>query len=367
MIKKDFHKKDIFFNIFKIQKHEFLSLLLLFLTLLIQTATSVHAEETKDINESGVVKTHNNAKFEAYLFVHFSFKDEKIYFSLSNGNTALDWQALNDGKPLFSSIIGTKGLRDPYIVRSPNGDTFYLMATDLKWFEGEKGPDRKRYIQVWESHDLVNWSDQRDVLVSPPDVQCTYAPEAVWDESISAYVVFWTSKIGTNNYYTPMYATTRDFKTFTEAQIWQPGQWRIDSSIQKDGDWYYRFTKLNNKICNDIILERSKILRDPLDKWEIVDQCIGKNAGINESEAPLTFKSNPGDIDGDFYYMWMETWKPAKTYVALRTKSLSKPIWEVVSVKFPDPLPKHGVILPITAAEAKALKNAYLKNKTNEK
>jgi hypothetical protein len=183
------------------------------------TITKGAATVTKDISVH-VVKAFKKAVNKAYFFVHFTFSEEKIHFSLSKGNTALNWEELNNGKPVFTSTIGTTGLRDPYIIRSPEGDKFYLMATDLKWFKGEKGPDRKRYIQVWESNDLINWSAQRDVLVSPPNVQNTYAPEAAWDESIGAYVVFWTSKLDSNKYYTPMYATTRDFVTFTEAQIW---------------------------------------------------------------------------------------------------------------------------------------------------
>lgn len=322
------------------------------------TITKGLATASKDITVR-VVKTFKKAPDQAYLFVHFTFKDEKIYFSLSKGNNALDWREMNNGKPVFTSTIGTTGLRDPYIVRSPQGDTFYLMATDLKWFSEDKGLDRKRYIQIWESHDLVNWSAQRDVLVSPPNVQNTYAPEAVWDDSIGAYVVFWTSKLGSNTYHTPMYATTRDFVTFTEAQIWQPGQWRIDSTVKKVGDWYYRFTKLNDKNCNDIVMERAQNLRAILNQWETVDRCIGSKVGVNESEAPLTFHSNPGDVNGDYYYLWMERWIPDKTYVALRTKSFENPKWEVVPVNFPNPLPKHGAILPITAAEAKALTTAY--------
>ncbi|MGQ7947304.1 immunoglobulin-like domain-containing protein [Flavobacterium sp. WC2509] len=309
-----------------------------------------------------VVKAFKKAVNQAYLFVHFTFTEEKIHFSLSKGNNVLDWQELNNGKPVFSSILGTTGLRDPYIVRSPDGDTFYLMATDLKWFSKDKGPDRKRYIQVWESHDLVNWSAQRDVLVSPPNVQNTYAPEAVWDDSIGAYVVFWTSKLDNNSYYTPMYATTRDFMTFTEAQIWQADEWRIDSTVKKVGDYYYRFTKSIDKAhnnCHDIVEERSTNLRAPRNQWETVDYCIGAKAGLPETEAPLVFKSNPSDVNGDYYYLWMEKWKPNKTYVALRTKSFENPKWEVVPINFPTPLPKHGVILPITKGEAKVLTDAY--------
>lgn len=322
----------------------------------------------KDINVR-VVKAFRKAEDQAYLFVHFTFKEEKIHFSLSKGNNALDWQELNDGKPIFTSTIGTTGLRDPYIVRSPDGDTFYLMATDLKWFSGDKGPDRRRYIQVWESHDLINWSKQRDVLVSPPNVQNTYAPEAVWDDSIGTYIVFWTSKLDNNNYYTPMYATTRDFVTFTEAQIWQPDEWRIDSTVKKVGDYYYRFTKSIDKAhnnCHDIVEERSKDLLAPRNQWETVDYCIGAKVGLPETEAPLVFKSNPGDVNGDYYYLWAERWIPNKTYVAMRTKSFENPKWEVVPVNFPNPLPKHGVILPITAAEAKALTAKYPNLKTDK-
>lgn len=327
------------------------------------TITKGKAIAKKDIHVH-VIKAFKKVTNKAYLFVHFTFSDEKIYFSLSKGNNALAWQALNKGKPIFSSTIGTTGLRDPYIVRSPEGDTFYLMATDLKWFKGEKGIDRKRYIQVWESHDLVHWSSQRDVLVSPPNVQNTYAPEAVWDDTIGAYVVFWTSKLDKNDYYTPMYATTRDFVTFTEAQIWQPDEWRIDCTVKKIGAYYYRFTKSIDKVhnnCHDIVEERSKNLRTPRNQWETVDYCIGAKAGVSETEAPLIFQSNVGDVNGDYYYLWIERWIPNKTYVALRTKSFEHPKWEVVPVNFPEPLPKHGTILPITATEVKTLTTAYSK------
>ncbi|SEN10048.1 Glycosyl hydrolases family 43 [Duganella sp. CF517] len=320
---------------------------------------------TKDIPVR-VVKAFARAPDQAYLFVHFTFKEEKIHFSLSKGNNALEWRELNNGKPVFTSTLGTTGLRDPYIVRSPEGDTFYLMATDLKWFKGATngvpGPDRRRYIQVWESHDLVNWSAQRDVLVAPDTVRNTYAPEAFWDASIGAYVVFWTSKIGANDYHTPMYATTRDFVTFTEAQVWQPGEWRIDSTVAKVGDMYHRFTKSIDKAhgnCHDIVHEKSADLRAPGGQWRTVESCLAAVVGVPETEAPLVFKSNPGDVNGDYHYLWIERWIPDKTYVALRSKSLDTPRWEVVPVKFPDPLPKHGAILPITAAEAAALAAAY--------
>lgn len=332
--------------------------------LLLATLSKGRASVTREIPVR-IVKAASKAPAQAYLFVHFTFAEEKIHFSLSKGNNALAWRELNNGKPVFTSTLGTTGLRDPYIVRSPDGDTFYLMATDLKWFKGDKGPDRRRHIQVWESHDLVHWSAQRDVQVAPDNVQNTYAPEAAWDASIGAYVVFWTSKIGSNDYHTPMYATTRDFVTFTEAKVWQPGEWRIDSTVTKVGEHYYRYTKSIDKAhgnCHDIVAETSRDLRAPLAQWRRVESCLGANAGVSETEAPLVFKSNPDDVNGDYYYLWLERWIPDKTYVALRSKRLDRPAWQQVPVEFPNPLPKHGVILPISAAEAAALIEAYPTN-----
>ncbi len=43
----------------------------------------------------------------------------------------------------------------------------------------------------------------------------------------------------------------------------------------------------------------------------------------------------------------------------MRTKNYENPKWEVVPVNFPNPLPKHGTILPITASEAKALAKSF--------
>lgn len=58
---------------------------------------------------------------EAYMFAYFtgnSIDGEKIFFAASNGNNALDWTELNGGQPELASVKGTKGLRDPFIMRS---------------------------------------------------------------------------------------------------------------------------------------------------------------------------------------------------------------------------------------------------------
>ncbi len=96
---------------------------------------------------------------EGYGFAYFtgnSLQGENIYFAASDGNDALTWDETNGGNPVLTSDYGEKGLRDPFVIRSPEGDTFYLIATDLSigggttWDASQR--QGSRYLEVWESH-----------------------------------------------------------------------------------------------------------------------------------------------------------------------------------------------------------------------
>ena len=196
---------------------------------------------------------------KGYLFSYFTGEGkadgEQIYFALSKGNDALHWRELNNGKPALQSTKGEKGVRDPYIIRSPEGDKFYQIATDLK-INGGKGwgyemQHGSLYLEIWESTDLVHWSKQRHVRVSADTAGMTWAPEATYDPKLGAYVVYWASNLYSaddpnhtgSTYPRMMYATTRDFHTFSEPKVWNdPGRGVIDSTVIRHGDYYYRFT-----------------------------------------------------------------------------------------------------------------------------
>ena len=194
------------------------------------------------------------ADYEAYAFAYFAGEStddgEKIYFGASRGNDPLDYDVLNDGRPVLSSQFGTKGLRDPFIIRSAEGDRFYLLATDLKAYPavdfGEAQESGSKYLEVWESTDLVHWSDQRHVKVSSDFAGNTWAPEAFYDEEAGEYVVYWASALYpttdvagrdiNTSYQRMMYATTRDFVTFSDPKPWidvkrGTGRGMIDATI----------------------------------------------------------------------------------------------------------------------------------------
>ncbi|TCB88754.1 beta-xylosidase [Micromonospora zingiberis] len=320
------------------------------------------------------------APYVGYAFSYFtgnSIEGEKIYFAASQGNNALQWTELNGGRPVLESTFGTRGLRDPFLIRSPEGDRFFLIATDLSigrngdWDASQR--HGSRYLEVWESTDLVNWSEQRHVQVSPPRAGNTWAPEAYWDDERGEYLVFWASKLyaendpqHTGNTYNRMLAaTTRDFVTFDEATIWQDrGESRIDSTVIKEGDTYYRFTKDEGgggTGCSDIIQEKAASLTavdlPGRPAWSRITACIGRTAGTSAVEGPTVFKANPGDTSGSKYYLFVDEYG-GRGYIPLGTDDLENPNWRVPARYSLPASPRHGTVIPVTKRELDALTDA---------
>jgi beta-xylosidase len=313
---------------------------------------------------------------KGYMFAYFTGEGysngEQIYFAASRGNDPLHWDELNGGQPVLTSSLGEKGVRDPFIIRSPEGDKFYLIATDLKIYGGNGWDAAQRTgsksLMVWESTDLVNWSDQRMVQVSPDTAGNTWAPEAFYDETIGAYVVFWASKLydesdtahSGNTYNRMMYATTRDFRTFTPAKVWvDPGYSVIDSTVIKEGDTFYRFTKdernnTSSTPCSKFIVqEKSTTLRNL--NWDFVAECIGKatetSPGIAQGEGPTIFKSNTEQK----WYLFIDE-NGGRGYVPFEATDLASGKW-TMSTNYQLPSrPRHGTVMPVTQAELDRLK-----------
>ena len=340
----------------------------------ILTASVEHGGEVSHRNlTASVKKAVALDPLEGYAFAYFTGntrEGENIYFAASKGNNALQWQELNGGQPALRSTQGTRGLRDPFIIRSHEGDKFFLIATDLSIGSGTSWGDAvksgSRYIEVWESEDLRTWSAQRHVLVSPETAGNTWAPEAFYDEELGEYLVFWASAIYAANdpghtgqsYQRMMYATTRDFVTFSEAKVWQDaGYARIDSTVIQAEGQYYRFTKDEGgggTGCTDIIEESSSSLSAGLDSWKQVAACIGRGAGTQAVEGPTSFKSNPGDANGDKYYLFVDEYG-GRGYIPLETADIANPSWKVSSSYNLPKSPRHGTVVPVTAAELASL------------
>ncbi|ROP45498.1 family 43 glycosylhydrolase [Pseudokineococcus lusitanus] len=342
------------------------------------TVTYGGATTTRDL-DLHVVAAVDVEPFEGYAFAYFtgdSLAGENIFMAASRGNDALRWDELDDGQPVLRSELGTRGLRDPFVVRAPEGDRFFMIATDLSIGSGTSWDDSQRRgsrsINVWESDDLVTWSEQRQVVVSPENAGNTWAPEAFWSEELGSYVVFWASKLypeddpqkASAQANRMMYATTRDFRTFTEPAVWQfPGTSVIDTTVIEEDGTYYRFVKDEGSGvtgCTDIIQQRSRDLlavdlEDGPQTWETQDECIGRDAGLRAVEGPTVFEANEGDVNGPGYHLFLDEYG-GRGYLPLRTADLDAPDWEVAESFDLPANPRHGTVVPVTAAELATLR-----------
>ncbi|MDN4464805.1 immunoglobulin-like domain-containing protein [Microbacterium aurantiacum] len=376
---------------------------------LVATATSGSASSTREFRVRVQPMPAAGGANEAYVWAFFTGEGagaEQISLAASRGNDALAWNTLNDGEPLFSSTLGTQGLRDPFIIRSPEGDRFYMLATDLK-IDGLPGGFRtaqisgSTHIEVWESNDLVNWSEQRHVKVSSDFAGNTWAPEAYWDEDLDTYVVFWASNMyPTANpadrsdvtYNQMMYATTDDFVTFSEAKPWinvrrGNGLGMIDSTVAQIGDTYYRFTK--DEASMTIRLEKSTNLTASVsgslpgttgaaDQWTLIKERVasglpnGEPGGTyNQGEGPSIFPSNPGDVNGFDWFLFID--QPSyhggpNYYIPFGSDDLADgDSWQPLGAKLRANLPqnsdggkpRHGTIIPVTRAEYQKVLEEY--------
>jgi beta-xylosidase len=301
------------------------------------------------------------ADYEGYLFPYFTGEGtsngEQIYFALSQGNDPLKYQVLNDGKPVLTSNLGEKGLRDPFIIRSPEGDKFYLLATDLKiygngdWDRAQRNGSRS--LMVWESTDLIHWSEQRMVEVAPPEAGNTWAPEAFYDETTGEYVVFWASKLYADTTHTGstylkmMYAKTRDFYTFTQPQVYMDyGDHTLDTTMIEHEGRIHRISKAAN-----IIHEAGNSIFDP--SFQMIKAGV-ETGLLQRGEGPTIFKSNTENK----WYLFVDEYG-LRGYVPLETTDLNSGSWKVSeNYAFPG-RPRHGTVLPITKAEYDAIHGRY--------
>ncbi len=290
-----------------------------------------------------------------YLFVTFRGEatpmTEQVYFMVSENGT--DWKALNKGEPVLVSNVGERGVRDPYIIRSHDNTKFYLIATDLSihlnrdWGRAQTAASQS--IVVWESTDLVNWSEPRLVKVAPDNAGCTWAPEAIYDEGRGEYMVFWASKTSNDGYSKQRIwaAHTKDFKTFEEPFVYiEKPTTVIDTTIVREDGVYYRFTK--DEKYKAITMECSQ---DLMRGWrDVKDFTLDKLTGY---EGPTCFKIEPAQ-DGKpaKWCLLLDWYSRGRGYQPYVTDDLSEGEFaDGIRMNFPFHPVRHGTVMRITSAE----------------
>jgi hypothetical protein len=211
----------------------------------------------------------------AYLFTYFTeTKGDQEYIWFAVSKDGLHWTDLGGEEPILSSRLGTNGIRDPFIVYDEKLKKYFIIATDLlttsgNWYNfSHKG---SRSLLVWESEDLITWSEERLIEVGIKGAGCVWAPEAIFCKEKDMWFVFWASCVrekGQLHHKQRIYGSfTKDFKEFSPAFKFIDAKTDvIDTNIVWDNGFYYRFSKdETNKVIK--IEKATEILSE---NWEVV-------------------------------------------------------------------------------------------------
>ncbi|MER6557117.1 glycoside hydrolase family 43 protein [Streptomyces sp. NPDC001027] len=295
-----------------------------------------------------------------YLMVHFigeGATNQQMY--LSHSTDGLHWSDLNGGGMVLRSTIGTKGVRDPALVRSPDGSKYWIIATDLCISCGQDWNasinNGSRNLVVWESTDLVTWSQPwlLNVAGAIPDGRNAWAPEAIWDPQTNDYVLYWATNVPFNGKtkHRIFYARTSDFHTISAPQIYidRPGaQEIIDTQIieMPAGVGDYRYVRASGD--GQITLEGSNSI---LGTWTDLGNLSGIGLTGAMVEGPMWMKFNGQNKWG----LYLDQYASSRGYMPVLTTDPSNPAsyqtQAAGNYNMGGTKKRHGWILNLTAAE----------------
>ncbi len=150
-------------------------------------------------------------------------------------------------------------------------------------------------------------------------------------------------------------AKTRDFFTFTKAQIYLERENHvIDSTIIKYNEAYYRYSK--DETTKRVGLDTSSQLLNST--WTTVNsEMLGSLSGV---EGPLIYKLNEDDASKDTWCLMVDQYGTGGGYLPMITNDLSSGKFTKVSnYNLGGNLKRHGTVLRITAKEYQDLTKAY--------
>jgi beta-xylosidase len=290
----------------------------------------------------------------AYLFSSFRGNGEDG-LHLAYSYDGLTWTALNNDRSFLTPHVGGNLMRDPCIIRGPDGG-YHMVWTTGWWDSG---------IAIAHSTDLVTWSEQTllPVMAHVPNVQNAWAPEIFFDEETEEYLIFWsstvpgafpetedrgdirsTSGIGLNHrvYFTK----TRDFVTYTPAALFYDGGFvSIDPTILRDGARVIMFIKDETK-------------RPEPEKNIRIAIAASAQGPYGPASPPFTpagvWVEGPTAVKiGDMFYVYYDAYVAPRRIMASRSRDLIH--WEDISdqIRFPEGT-RHGSVLEVdrTAIES---------------
>lgn len=302
-----------------------------------------------------------------YLFTYFEgsgkwTEQEQLRFAVSND--AVNWHALNSNRPIIASdsISETGGIRDPHILRSEEGNTFYIVATDMN--VAKNGWGNNPGIVMMKSDNLIDWTSSHINLAQAypngfADAYWVWAPQTIYDPSAKKYMVYFTLRRedksqGLVTYYA--YAND-DFTGFESEpkELFNAHFGSIDNDIIYHNGQYHLFYKGNTKdsegkeIKNGIQKATCKTLHGA---WKEDFKYLDSYAGVTPVEGSAVFPLN----DGSGFVLMYDIYTSGR-YEYQISKDLD-------SFSEPKPFnkdfnPRHGTVISLTDSELTRLQEKW--------
>lgn len=290
--------------------------------------------------------------YVGYLFAYFTgnrVEQEAIHFAISADG--YNYLALNKNRPVINSadISQTGGVRDPHILRSEDGKTFYMVVTDMT---SSKGWDSNRGMVLLKSTDLVNWQSSvvniQQKYAGQDDLKRVWAPQTIYDREAGKYMIYFSMQhAGGADIIYYAYANV-DFTDLEgePKQLFFPanGKSCIDGDIVLKDGTYYMFYKTEGH-GNGIKLATTKSLTSG--NW--TEHEGYKQQTTDAVEGSSVFKL----INSDKYILMYDVYMRG-SYQFTESTDLQnfQVIDHAISMNFH---PRHGSIIPITQEELNRL------------
>jgi beta-xylosidase len=284
---------------------------------------------------------------DAYILSSFRGNGEDG-LHLAYSRDGLSWTALNEDRSFLRPEVGGRLMRDPCIIRGPDG--VYHMVWTTGWWENN--------IAIAHSRDLITWSEQKllPVMAHVPNVLNSWAPEIFFDEETREYIIFWSSAVpgsfpetedrgdirstlGIGINHRIYFTRTRDFATYTPTALFYDGGFvSIDASILRDGRRYIMFIKDETK-------------RPTPEKNIRIAVAASAQGPYGPASTPISpdgvWVEGPTAVKiGDMFYLYYDAYMPPQRMMAARSRDLIH--WEDISSQatFPDGT-RHGTVFRV--------------------
>ncbi len=289
-----------------------------------------------------------------YLFCQFvgnAPEEERIHFAVSRDG--YNFKPLNNNEPIIIQTKGKKCVRDPYILKGQDG-FFYIIGTDMKSSEGWTS---NHALVTWKSADLVNWTDETiiDMRGFGGEFAATtraWAPQAIWDKSAGAYMVYWANSTIENDVAAMYYAYTADFKTITEPRLLyeRKGIQTIDGDITYNEENGYFYLYFKHDEDQTIAYVKSKALTGPYEDSPVV---------VSLSKEGVEGSSMYRVTGTDSWIMIMDEYGTGRFFMQMTTDMENFKAVSPNDYSFDGVRPRHGSVLAITDEEYERLVKAY--------